>query len=984
MSQRLTQFTGFLSLTLLAVFHLTASAHKEASPAVDQEGEKTTLPFPEVYNSPGEADLRPLPAADAAAEMQLPPGFRAEVFAAEPDVQNPIAMAWDVQGRLWIAENYTYAERTQKWDLSLRDRVLVFSDSDGDGHPDQRTVFLDSVQRLTSVETGRGGVWLMCPPQLLFVPDADEDLVPDGPPQVVLDGFEIGNSSYHNLANGLRWGPDGWLYGRCGHSCPGNPGVPGTPPEQRTELDGGIWRYHPQRQVVEALCHGTVNPWGHDWDQHGELFFINTVIGHLWHMIPGAHFRESFGESMNPHVYDRLDMIADHYHFDIRGRWSESRDGRANDYGGGHAHIGMTICHREDWPSEYFGRVMTLNMHGRRANVERLERTETGYVGRHEPDLFVSADPFFRGLDLSFGPDGALYVIDWSDTGECHEHTGVHRLSGRIFRIVKDQAGPMLSIVKPECLRGDGPLQQLWKDYQAGRTTPQQLRELTADEDEHLRVWAIRLLTDSWPLDRISGPFTGATYPNDPLTIATLLSVAARDQSGLAGRTLASTLQRLPVAERAALAKVLMQRTEWSADRDLPLLVWYGLIPVAESDPAKLVELVSVCQWPHLTRFMTRFLATESVTELGNLLTAATNFGREQKDSMLLGMQDAWRGRSGLEPPAGWRGFADSAVTTDNRTVIRELGSAFGDPRAMEELRQIVLSPDHEITERTVALQAMVAADADGLASVCEQVLGEKYLNAAAAQGLAASLDVRVAGLLLDRYLQFAEEDRGAVLEVLAAKPDTALLLLKRVEAEGIPAADLTVAHVRQIQNHSDKKLKAALSRVWGEVRDSPQDRVELISQLKLQLTDTVLASADRSAGRLVFAKNCSQCHQLYGAGQQVGPDLTGAQRSSLDYLLSNIADPSALVSREFRMSVVLLLDGRVLNGLVVSQNDQRIVLRTAQERLVIAADDVDEIQTTGLSAMPDGLLQSLSPDQIRDLMAYLMSPHQVPLPQQQ
>src|SRR5690606_19337584 len=105
--------------------------------------------FPPVYNSPAEADLSPLSAEEAAAKLQLPPGFRATVFAAEPDVQNPIAMAFDSRGRLWIAENYTYSDSTQRFDLSLRDRVLIFEDVDNDGRADKRTVFSDQVQMLT-------------------------------------------------------------------------------------------------------------------------------------------------------------------------------------------------------------------------------------------------------------------------------------------------------------------------------------------------------------------------------------------------------------------------------------------------------------------------------------------------------------------------------------------------------------------------------------------------------------------------------------------------------------------------------------------------------------------------------------------------------------------------------------------------------------------------------------------------------------------
>ena len=176
--------------------------------------------FPKVIDT--ETDKSPvMPADQAASGFKVPDGFKVSVFAAEPDVRNPIAMAWDAKGRLWVAENYTYAERSARFDLRHRDRVLIFADKDNDGKHDGRKVFTDDVQMLTSVEVGLGGAWLMCPPQLLFVPDRDGDDKPDGAPSVVLDGFTVPAENYHNFANGLRWGPDGWLYGRCGASSPG-------------------------------------------------------------------------------------------------------------------------------------------------------------------------------------------------------------------------------------------------------------------------------------------------------------------------------------------------------------------------------------------------------------------------------------------------------------------------------------------------------------------------------------------------------------------------------------------------------------------------------------------------------------------------------------------------------------------------------------------------------------------------------------------
>jgi putative membrane-bound dehydrogenase-like protein len=202
---------GFQSILFVCLF--AAAAHAD---------------FPELFNTEPISDGTLMSAKEAAAKMQLPRGFKATVFASEPDVQNPIAMSWDARGRLWIAENYTYAERGQRFQLDLRDRVVIFDNTTGEQFK-KRTVFTDNVQMLTGMEVGHDGVWLMCPPKLIFIPDRDHDDVPDNAGEVILDGFTVAQQNYHNFANGLRFGPDGWLYGRCGGSCPGRIGVPGSP-----------------------------------------------------------------------------------------------------------------------------------------------------------------------------------------------------------------------------------------------------------------------------------------------------------------------------------------------------------------------------------------------------------------------------------------------------------------------------------------------------------------------------------------------------------------------------------------------------------------------------------------------------------------------------------------------------------------------------------------------------------------------------------
>jgi putative membrane-bound dehydrogenase-like protein len=277
---RVAQAIGILGAALLSV----------ASPAAE---------FPEPPNTE-QLDLPFDKPEVALSKLQLPEGFRATVFAAEPDVRNPIAMTWDARGRLWIAENYTYSERSVRWDLKLRDRILVFEDADGDGRFDKRTVFADDLQMLTSIEVGLGGVWAIALPNVVFIPDRNGDDRPDGPAEVVVDGFRGPQENHHNIANGLRFGPDGWLYGRCGASGAADIKIPGAPESERIPVRGGMWRYHPVRRVVETVTCGNTNPWGHDWNEVGELFYINTVNGHLWHAFAGAHFKRAHTLDPNP------------------------------------------------------------------------------------------------------------------------------------------------------------------------------------------------------------------------------------------------------------------------------------------------------------------------------------------------------------------------------------------------------------------------------------------------------------------------------------------------------------------------------------------------------------------------------------------------------------------------------------------------------------------------------------------------------------
>jgi putative membrane-bound dehydrogenase-like protein len=999
--------------------------------------------FPPPYNTEPDP-AGPMPAGEAAEKMTLPPGFKATVFAAEPDVQNPIAMAWDGRGRLWVAENYTYAEAPRRFDLQLRDRILIFEDRDGDGHFDSRKIFADDLQMLTSIEAGHGGVWATCPPNVLFIPNRDRDDVPDGAPEVVLDGFTVPPENYHNFVNGLRFGPDGWLYGRCGGTAPGEVGAPGTPPEQRVPVRGGMWRYHPTRKVFETITAGNTNPWGHDWDENGELFYVNTVNGHLWHGITGAHFVRGSTLDPNPRAYALIDQHADHWHFDTGKSWQDSRAGAANALGGGHSHIGAMIYLGDNWPAEYRGHLFTLNQHGRRANQEILERTGSGYVGHHGQDFLVAADPWFVGLDLSYGPDGGVFVLDWSDTGECHEHNGVHRTSGRIFKIT---AGETKRVEVPDMARLDVAelvklhthpnewfarqarlelaarasahqdlaaakeqllalfetqpgvtikLRALWSLYAIGGTDEAFLNAQLRHPDEHVRAWAIRLLSDSWPLDTVMSerptwrPDYASVERAAPHWQDELIHLSRTDDSGLVRLTLASTLQRLPVAQRAAVAAPLEAHPQDAADHNLPLMIWYGLIPVADAEPSALVKGAAQCVLPLTRKFIARRLAEDLEKNPGPLnellKLALANPSPAFANDIVAGVSEALAGWRKAPKPSAWDALADKVSGQADaalRDRVRELSVVFGDGRALDEVKKVALNPKAEMKQRQAALQTLIENRAPDLREICEQLLSVPFLNSIAARGLATFDDPAIGVALVKAYRQFHQSERPQLLATLVSRAIFARPLLDAVSAGRIPRSDLTPFHARQIRSLNDPALDQRLAEVWGELRESAADKQQLIARLKQQLTPAALAQADKSAGRVIFNQTCATCHRLYGVGGDLGPDLTGAGRTNLDYLLENIADPSAVVSADFRMTVVNLKDGRVLNGFVTAKTERTLTFKTMTEKLTVERSEIAAMQELSQSLMPDGLLQALSEAQTRDLIAYLMHPSQVPLPVQ-
>ena len=988
--------------------------------------------FPDVINTEN-PDAKLTSPEEALRGMKVPDGFKVTLFAAEPDVHQPIALATDDRGRLWVAENYTYAERPANFDERMRDRIVILEDTDDDGSFDKRTVFWDRGRRLTSVEIGHGGVWVLDAPNLLFIPDNNKDDVPDGDPVVMLDGWDD-SAARHTIVNGLRWGPDGWLYGRNGIMAISSVGVPGATPDQRTPLDCGIWRFHPTRHKFEVVCAGTTNPWGMDWDKNGQMFFINTVIGHLWHVVPGARFRRMYGEHFNPHTYNVIEQTADHFHWDTKELWHDIRKGgvtmmskTTDEAGGGHAHCGMTILQGQPFPESLQGSVLALNLHGRRVNRDTLHRDGATYTARHAPDFMTASDPWFRGVEIITGKGGELFIADWSDVGECHENDGIHRASGRIYRLTfEGNSRTESAVVTPadklstrqlaehvaserewlsrKCLlelaersaadqdmsethefllnkfrsneSEQRRLRRLWALHVTGGATNELLLSCLDDPSEQVRCWAIRFLTED-------------EYPSTTV-LAKFESLAQNDESGLVLTWLASALQSLRHEDRWPVALALGSHNEYADDRVFPLMVWYGVEPAVIAYPDQAVDMALSCKLPIVREYITRRATLEIERQPEVIERLLQRSQTQTADSahvvdVLRGMTEALRGWRKAPTVKGWDSFAEANSKNgiaEVRRLNRELSLVFGDGRALDELRTIAADGGSPLPERRAAIRALVLARDNDIVKLLQNLLGDRDLARDAINGLAAFGHEETPKLLVSRFGGFNLVTRQAAITTLVSRPQFAGILLDAVYSGKIDRSEVSAFQLRQMQNSGNSDLSQRVAKLWPELEEQSQEKTAHIAELRDKLTPQALSAADTSAGRWLFSQSCANCHTLFGEGKKIAPDLTGAQRSNLNYLLENIVDPSATVSKNFKLSIVLLEDGRVLNGVVVGQTEKTLTIQTATDQIVIQRAEIEERHESLVSMMPDKLLNVLSDEQIRNLIAYLMSPTQVPLPE--
>ncbi|MGL6073615.1 MAG: PVC-type heme-binding CxxCH protein [Fimbriiglobus sp.] len=962
---------------------------------------------------------RPLPTDKVASAFKVPKGFNVTLFAGEPAVVQPIAFTFDDRGRMWVVECLSYP----KWraDGKGNDRVIIFEDTDGDGVHDKRTVVLDNGSNLSGIELGFGGMYLCSTPNFLFVPLKDDK--PAGEPVVLLDGWNL-KEAKHNVFNGLAWGPDGWLYGTNGIQTRSYVGKPGTPQDKRTFFDCGIWRYHPREHKFEIHAVGMTNPWGVDWDDLGEMFVTNCVIDHLWHIVPGGRYQRMYGQDPNPHSYGHMASAVDYKHWG-NGHWTDSRADRKTGavpqehdlLGGGHAHSGIAIMLGENFPKEYRNSLFTCNIHGNRINRDGLARTSSGMKGVRQPDFAFANDPWFRGVAVKQGPEGALYAADWSDTGECHNYDVADVTNGRIVRIAygtpKPWRGDIDKMSNEELMAAQSSENEwllrrarlkLQERYRLGDGIEEPLREQLNHPDPRKKLRAL------WALDTIGvklSPIDAMLFLLDPSeavrvgAIRTLgpkvlqkvnLEYFGQQRSPFVRGALADALRRLPAKDRKSehvirleAAQALFSHPEDNTDAKLTLQYWLGIEESVANEPKLAMTMIKAVAIDRIqTNTIRRILTlpgTKPTEQLAFVLLAFDDTRPAYLANLLQGVQDAFEGRTDIVAPQGWAEVMTRLTKLNDAKLsakCEDISVLVGDFQAIATIRARMMDESAKPEARARAIQQLVSRKTLDLAKDLRILLKEPTMRSAAIRGLAAYPDVVNAEAILGPFNLYSPSEKEDALQTLASRPAFASVLLDRIAKGEIRKTEINAFTARQIVGLNQPKITAQLKEVWGEIRPASANRVEQTKRLKGVLTADTLKAADLKNGRKLYATNCASCHKLFDDGQAIGPELTGAQRTSLDYVLENVLDPSAVVPSDYRMVQFQMLDGRTVSGVIRKETPQTVTVRTLNEELILAVADIDARKTTGISLMPDGLFDKLTDNEIRDLVGYLASPVQV------
>ena len=470
-------------------------------------------------------------------------------------------------------------------------------------------------------------------------------------------------------------------------------------------------------------------------------------------------------------------------------------------------------------------------------------------------------------------------------------------------------------------------------------------------------------------------------------TVSAVARFARDDDSPRSRLAVASALQRIPQDSRWEILDALTSHAEDAADHNLPLMYWYAMEPLADVDPKRALALGLSAgeKIPILKEFMIRRIGAGDPEKSLSLLVAGL---REAKDdatrlTFLRGMNESLKGRRDVKMPPGWQEVAAELTKGENldlRFQSAVLSVTFGDAKAAESLAGMITDEKAATNFRKQAIQSLARMQSPVLVPVLHSLLADATLRSDALRALSAFDDAKTPAAILAIYARLTPAEQRDALVTLCSRKAFAGELLEAIGAGKIPANHLTADLVTQLRNLNDETLNDQIAKVWGVVRESPAERAQMIAQFKGLLMSPPAVEPDLELGRAMFAKTCQKCHTLFGAGAKIGPDITGSQRTNLDYLLSNIIDPSAVMAKEYAPHVVRTADGQVITGILKGELNGVYTFQTPDDVRQLSKDDIEEMKLTDKSLMPDNQIQQFTQHELRSLVAYVSAGGQTPM----
>jgi putative membrane-bound dehydrogenase-like protein len=951
--------------------------------------------------------------SDSLQAMRTFDDLQVDLVLAEPEIAQPLSFDFDARGRLWVVEyrqypypagltmvsrdkfyrsTYDQVPAAPPHHVKGADRISIHEDTDGDGDFDVHKTFVDGLSITTSIEIANGGVWVLNPPYLLFYADMDHNDVPDGDPEVVLEGFGLEDT--HSVANSLTWGPDGWLYGAQGSTTSSRVRVHGN---DKTEVyrDGAmIWRYHPATRRYEIFAEGGGNAFGIEIDAQGRLF-----SGHNGDHTRGFHYEQGaysqkgtgdkYGPLSNPHAYGHL-MYMSHA---PTPRFSHD----------------LVKYEENGLPDRYRGKLFAIDPLNQNIVLVDIIPRGTTFRTRDEGMPLTTSDLAFRPVDIASGPDGAIYVADFCEEFIAHgqHYQGqIDRSTGRVYRIrakdPKRNIRPSIDLrlassselvkllghasrwhrrtalrllaerndrsVLPDLIdmvdhsRNQMALEALWAIHLLDGLDDALAVRCLKHPNPHVRRWTVRLVADR---DRGS-----------PDVSSRLSELARREEDPEVRSQLACSAKRLPTGDCLSIVRELCVHDEDAADPFQPLLVWWAVESKAGSVHDVLQWFRNPDVWQRelvrgglLENTMRRF-ASGSRNDLeacATLLELAPDAASREK--LLAGFERAFRGRT-----------LDAAPERLIRAMVAAGGGSVslrmrqGDKAAIQEALDAVRSDTGDVGQKVEYAKLLGEIGSSEAVPVLLGVLQKDApadLLAAALASLQSFDDESIAPAVLARLNELPIDVRPSGLTLLASRTRWARLLLAAIDAGTVRPSDVPPDVVQQISLHNDQELNGLVQKLWPSADTASREA----SRKTQQRATMALQSGDSDpyAGSELYVQSCAKCHLLFRRGGNIGPDLTSYRRSDVTTMLLHVVNPGLEIREGYETWSVVTNDGRVVSGFLFDQDAHVVVIRGADgQNVAIPRADIDQMNRLNRSIMPDGLLDSLSDQQIRDLFAFL------------